>query len=114
MSKLYEIVSLIWWIEIFQSFFFLFLSSLSVSAFVHVCVHASLKEWICLDVAIRLSVLNTCFMCSTVDFATAMAYDFHLYIKNKDVQTGYNSPLFTTPGDPTYFSAVSENTNDYI
>lgn len=53
-------------------------------------------------------------MCSTVDFATAMAYDFHLYIKNKDVQTGYNSPLFTTPGDPTYFSAVSENTNDYI
>ncbi|PVD30176.1 hypothetical protein C0Q70_09438 [Pomacea canaliculata] len=44
-------------------------------------------------------------LASTVDFATAMAYDFHLYIKNKDVKTGYNSPLFTTPGDPTYFSA---------
>nr|KAG5690411.1 hypothetical protein BaRGS_026458 [Batillaria attramentaria] len=36
---------------------------------------------------------------SNVDFATAMTYDFHLFVKNIDTKTGYNSPLYTTPGD---------------
>lgn len=42
---------------------------------------------------------------SNVDFATAMTYDFHLFLKNIDTKTGYNSPLYTTPGDNKYYSA---------
>lgn len=40
-----------------------------------------------------------------VDFATAMTYDFHLYLENIDNRTGYNSPLYTTRGDNKYYSA---------
>ncbi|XP_052825726.1 acidic mammalian chitinase isoform X2 [Octopus bimaculoides] len=31
---------------------------------------------------------------STLDFATVMTYDFHMFIKNVDVNTGFNSPLY--------------------
>nr|AJA37847.1 chitinase-like lectin [Littorina littorea] len=41
---------------------------------------------------------------SSVDFATAMTYDFHVYSKGDNV-TGYNSPLFTPGGDYPFYSA---------
>nr|BAV14501.1 chitinase [Lymnaea stagnalis] len=41
---------------------------------------------------------------SAMDFMTAMTYDFHLFIKNIDNTTGYNSPLFTPKGEPKLFS----------
>ncbi|GAB1608356.1 chitotriosidase-1-like isoform X1 [Argonauta hians] len=31
----------------------------------------------------------------TLDFATVMTYDIHMYIRNVDVTTGFNSPLFS-------------------
>lgn len=39
-----------------------------------------------------------------VDFMTAMTYDFHIYLKNKDNTTGYNSPLYAPKGESKYFS----------
>lgn len=50
---------------------------------------------------------------STMDFMTAMTYDFHLFIKNKDNITGYNSPLFTPKGEPKLYS-MSAVLNYYI
>ena len=41
-----------------------------------------------------------------MDFVTVMTYDYHLYIRNKDTITGYNSPLYTAIGEPSYWSVV--------
>ncbi|KAI8774725.1 chitinase protein 4 [Biomphalaria glabrata] len=41
---------------------------------------------------------------SYVDFMTAMTYDLHMFKRNIDNSTGYNSPLFTPKGDGKYYS----------
>ncbi|XP_021352471.1 chitotriosidase-1-like, partial [Mizuhopecten yessoensis] len=38
-------------------------------------------------------------LAKVLDFATAMTYDYHLYIKNVDNTTGYNSPLYAAKGE---------------
>ncbi|KAL8592121.1 hypothetical protein ACOMHN_033492 [Nucella lapillus] len=40
---------------------------------------------------------------AAVDFATAMTYDFHVY-NSRDSRTGYNSPLYSPPGESRYLS----------
>ncbi|KAH9513376.1 Chitinase-like protein 4 [Bulinus truncatus] len=50
---------------------------------------------------------------SSLDFMTAMTYDFHLFRKHGDITTGYNSPLFTPKGE-SKFSSVSAMMNFYI
>ncbi|XP_041366515.1 acidic mammalian chitinase-like [Gigantopelta aegis] len=39
-----------------------------------------------------------------IDFATIMAYDFHMYIPNVDNITGYNSALVAPKGESPYYS----------
>ncbi|KAL5007778.1 hypothetical protein ScPMuIL_016584 [Solemya velum] len=41
---------------------------------------------------------------SVVDFATAMTYDYHVFIKNISEVTAYNSPLFTPAGESAVYS----------
>ncbi|CAI9725709.1 acidic mammalian chitinase-like [Octopus vulgaris] len=43
---------------------------------------------------------------STLDFATVMAYDFHMFIKNADITTGFNSPLFPPANEKKIYSTV--------
>lgn len=47
----------------------------------------------------------------TMDFVTVMTYDYHLFIQGVDMRTGYNSPLYTAKGEPSYWSV--EGTIDF-
>lgn len=47
---------------------------------------------------------NITLLAQIMDFVTLMTYDYHLYIRNKDTITGYNSPLYTAIGEPSYWS----------
>lgn len=61
-----------------------------------------------------ISFIFLIFFDSTLDFATAMTYDFHMFIKNVDTVTSFNSALYPIKRENRLYSVVSFCGNVFI
>lgn len=52
----------------------------------------------------KINNYNMTVLANTLDFATAMTYDFHMFIKNVDTVTSFNSALYPIKGENQLYS----------